>query len=266
MQVKNVVTTDYRSMLMSELLRRIEGNPAYSLRRFAHQLGVSPATLCGVLSGKRRLSLKSALQVSSHLGLSPSETAKFYQAVASGLMKNGTQFLTSPKDEYFNLSEDVFRTMSEWYYYAILELTFVKSSRPDPRWFATKLGINHNQAVDAIARLTHLGLLESKNGRLVKTKVSIASSTGVPSAAIRNRHKQILKKATESLEEHTVEERDFTSMTMAIDPALLPEARKKITEFRRDLCRFLESGKKKRVYEMSVQLFPLSEGEENEKN
>ena len=90
----------------------------------------------------------------------------------------------------------------------------------------------------------------------------MATTDGIPSAAIRKRHKQILGKALESIDTHSVAERDFSSMTLTIDPALLPEAKKRITAFRRELCAFLESSKRKRVYEISIQLFPLSAGEQ----
>ncbi len=258
----NKTATNYRSILTSELLQRVKNNPAYSLRRFAQQLELSPATLSGVLSGKRRLSLKSASKISDRLNLTPADAAKFYQSVASSLTENGARILSPSIPEYKALSEDVFRVISEWYYYAILELTYVSGCQDHPRWFAKKLGINYNQAADAIERLITVGLLDRKKGRLIKTNVHLASPSGISSSAVRQRHREILNKALESLETHSVNERDFTSMTMSIDPALLPEAKKRIAEFRRELCAFLESGKRKRVYEMSVQLFPLSEGDE----
>lgn len=257
----NRTTTDYRTILMSELMKRIKTNPAYSLRRFAKQLELSPATLSGVLSRKRRLSLKAASKISDKLNFTPSDASKFYQAVASGLTENGAKIVSPPAPEYVKLSEDVFQIISDWYYYAILELTFVKGNKKNPRWFAKKLGINYNQALAAVEQLKRLGLLEVQSGTLVKTSANVASSSEIPSSAIRLRHKQVLQKAMESIETNSIEERDFTSMTMAIDPSLLPEAKKRIAAFRRELCAFLESGNRKRVYEMSIQLFPLSEGD-----
>ena len=55
-----------------------------------------------------------------------------------------------------------------------------------------------------------------------------------------------------------MELRDFTSMTMAIDPEKLTEAKKKIREFRRGLSEFLEAGKKEEVYRLNIQLVPVT--------
>jgi hypothetical protein len=47
-------------------------------------------------------------------------------------------------------------------------------------------------------------------------------------------------------------------MTMAVDPGKIPEAKKRILKFARELCEFMEAGKRSRVYELSVSLFPIS--------
>ena len=65
----------------------------------------------------------------------------------------------------------------------------------------------------------------------------------------------------ESLEKDTIEDRDITSMTMAIDPDRLPLAKSLIAEFTRQLCETLETGKQKRVYQLGVSLYPLQKKE-----
>lgn len=72
-------------------------------------------------------------------------------------------------------------------------------------------------------------------------------------------HKENLKLA----EKHLITNfdlSDYSSMTMAIDCELLPEAKELILNFRRQLMRFLESGKKTEVYKLNIQLFPLTLG------
>ncbi len=76
--------------------------------------------------------------------------------------------------------------------------------------------------------------------------------------AHRRHQKQILEKSIASLENTPIAKRNHTSMTMAIDPALLPEAKRRMEKFTQELCDFLESGKRKQVYEMAVNLFPMS--------
>ena len=258
---KKNINKDYKSVLSAELLRRVRANPAYSMRRFAQQLGLSPATLSGVLSGKRKLSLKTALEVAERLSLPPAHAVEFCQSASSTPLPGTSVGLL----RYRLLSEEIFEAVSEWHHYAILEATYLKGARTQARWFAGLFGINYNEAVAAMTRLQKLGLLKLRDGAWVKTDARIASSDGIPFPAVRKRHRQVLEKAIVALEETPVDERDSSSMTMAIDPSLLPEAKRRIGAFRRELCEFLESGSRKRVYEMSIQLFPLSKKEGTQK-
>ena len=70
--------------------------------------------------------------------------------------------------------------------------------------------------------------------------------------------KQILDKALKSIDECPPELKDITSISMAIDIDKLPEARKMIHNFRKQMCQFLEKEKQEEVYNLSVQLFPIS--------
>jgi hypothetical protein len=51
-------------------------------------------------------------------------------------------------------------------------------------------------------------------------------------------------------------------MTMSIDPAMLPEAKAQIEQFTQSLCKLLESGKRRQVYELGISLFPIQKNEE----
>ena len=59
------------------------------------------------------------------------------------------------------------------------------------------------------------------------------------------------------MENDPIEIRNHSSMTMAIDPAKIDEAKKMIEEFTHRLTEFLESGKRLQVYELNIGLFPL---------
>ena len=49
--------------------------------------------------------------------------------------------------EYQQLQMDTFRVISDWYHFGILELTYLKSFKSDPRWIAKALGITEIEAV-----------------------------------------------------------------------------------------------------------------------
>jgi len=92
-----------------------------------------------------------------------------------------------------------------------------------------------------LKRLVELGLLKEVKGALRFTQLHITT-------ALKRRQKQILEKAISSLENDPIEIRSMTRMTIAIAPEKLPEAKKMILEFNREMSRFLESGNKKEVY------------------
>ena len=66
--------------------------------------------------------------------------------------------------------------------------------------------------------------------------------------------------AQKSLTTDPVQERDFTSITMAINSKKLAEAKVLIRKFQDELSGLLEDSTPDQVYRLCVQLFPLSQG------
>jgi uncharacterized protein (TIGR02147 family) len=64
--------------------------------------------------------------------------------------------------------------------------------------------------------------------------------------------------AGNALDEQSFEERDFSNITIAVDPSKLEAAKKKILEFRKEMAQLLEGAEAKELYQMSIQLFKLS--------
>jgi uncharacterized protein (TIGR02147 family) len=264
------------SYLLSELSARIELNPSYSLRSFARNLSLSAATLSGVLSCKRPLTLSSAKKITSNLNWTESKIESFLKSVSEFYLKTQGEKRTESKSigsglqtrdkyqSYHLLSEDVFNAISSWYHFAILEILETiyfnqkyPSNLEKEKFLAKTFGCTRIEIRSAVERLKRLGLIIVKDSQWVKSKNFISTGSEIPSAAIRKRHQQILAQALNSLQRDSVLERDFSSITFAIDPKLLPKAKEKIKKFRRSMNKFFESGEKTRVYEIAIQLFPL---------
>ena len=245
---------DCRELLAQEFLRRRNKNQSYSLRGFARDLQLSPAALSEVLNRKRELSKKNLLKICDRLGLSPNQRVALLSEKSDSADISDASFLL--------LKEDTFQLMSSWYYMAILSLAETYEASADARAIAARLGIQEFEAKEALAALLRLKFIEINSGYLKRTVQQVTTSSDVPSSAIRRYHSENLKRADESLQRDAVELRDFSSINMAMDPALLPEAKDMIKKFRRRLSRFLESGKKKEVYTIAIQLFPVSRATE----
>ena len=92
-------------------------NPSFSLRAFAKKLKINPSALSEILNGKRVISESLARRLVDNLALDPKEK----QSVLS-LFDQTANSGETIDDNYLELSVDHFKTISEWYHFAILSL------------------------------------------------------------------------------------------------------------------------------------------------
>lgn len=257
----------YIARLRAEFDRRLKRNRRYSLRAFARSLSLDPGLLCRVLAGQQVPRGRNVLKLVDRLALSPKEKDQFVQSLdhirARKKVQNMGFELRDPKPAPLAptayIENEKFELISEWHHAAILELTYLPSFKEDPAWIGKILGISKTQAKRALERLCDLNLVQRlPNGKL--RKVDMVLTTRDPqftSSALRHRQNKILAKSIEALRDEPIDRRVHASMTMAIDPALIPEARRRIAEFQAELCSFLESGHREEVMELQVSLFSL---------
>lgn len=252
-------------------------NSSFSMRAWAKQLGLSHvAMLSMVLGQKRKLLPNLASRVSTQFreagrftenearyfdilvlfhNAKAAEEKNFYEGILSGL---------KPDQRFSTLALDKLNVISDWYHSAILEMTLLKKFNPDPRWISLRLGgsVNESQARAAIERLLRLGFLEkTAEGSLKRTEVLLATPTDIPDKSLRKYHAEMMTKAIHALEKQPVEKRDITSFTFTVDTKKIPEAKKMIRDFRRQLARFLETPGGASVYQLNIQLFDLLEND-----
>lgn len=241
-----------KNLLLQELARRQSRNSSYSLRAFSRDLGVGVTTLSDVLAEKRNLSKSNLAKVMEKLSVSPLEKADLWEKYRENASRS------KEEEEKTLLEEDVFRIIADWYYLAVWSLAAVKNNQARPEWIAQRLGIKEEEARDAIERLIRLKLVKKAQGRLVRTDTSLTTTTDIPSAAIRKHHSQNLHLAAQSLHRDPVEARDFGSVTMAVNPEKLAQAKKILFQTRKKIADLLETGDTSEVYTLSFQLFPLT--------
>jgi uncharacterized protein (TIGR02147 family) len=244
-----------RRLLQESLVQRQMRNPSYSIRAFSQALGINHSALSEIFNGKRKVGPKLARRLAQSLMLGTDAQDKLFEVRS----KKAENERTAER-----LKADQFKLISDWYHFAILSLAEIKKFQSEPAWISERLGISRTQARDALDRLQRLGLLRGKNGRLTPTGSSYDSPDGMADLAIQKTHAQYLDLAHRALELQDCDVRDFTGMTMAIDPKKLPEAKRRIRAFRHDLCEFLESGEKQQVYQFCIQLFSLSDFKKGE--
>lgn len=242
--------TSLQALLQETLMASRSKNPSYSLRALARRLDVSPAGLSLILNGRRKPSIKLTEQILDRLGTAPNDRKNI---LAQPPKRDASQ-------RYDLLQNDQFKLISDWLPFAVLSLLETRGARAQAPWVSRRLGVPLREARGALERLTKLGLLaKDKKGQLKLSGRNVITSDGVSSAAIRENHRQVLQKAESALFAVPVERRDFTNLTMAIDPKSLPEATALVRDFRERMSALLEKGDRTQVYNLAIQLFPLSE-------
>jgi uncharacterized protein (TIGR02147 family) len=246
------MANDFRLFLQGELVRRCRRNPRYSLRAFAGHLRVSPSFLSHLLRGRRNVTPANLERISEALGLAPARIQDFRRGLAASR--------ETPVSRFTQLARDQYEVVSDWSHYAILELLTVDGFRPSAHAIARALSISRPEANAAIERLQRLGILAiDPSGRWINRSGSHTTvGTACPASALRNLQRRILEGAMRALAETPIEERDQSSLTLALDSRLLPEVRARLKRLRAELGALQKSsGRTNQVYQMSFSIYPL---------
>jgi hypothetical protein len=248
-----------RQRLQRELASLRERHPSYSLRAFAKRLAISPTALSAIIAGKRPVTLETARRVIAGLELSAAEAGELLREFHLRIEKGGAGDAGQGdgKPSYRLLAMDSYRLISDWFHAAIISLSETVGFRRDPRWIGRRLGIPPLVASRALDRLVRLGILAPEHGEPAGP-IHTTTTDDVPNRAVRSGHRQNLDLARAALDRLGVEQRDFTALTLAVDPSTLPAAKLLIRRFLDDMACLMEVAPKTEVYKLCVQLFPLS--------
>jgi hypothetical protein len=223
-------------------------NPRYSLRAFARDMRMSPATLSRVLGGKRTVSEATIEKALRGSRLRPEIKERIRQTAFDPYVAAST--------------ESDFRPFIEnWYFSAVMCLAETPAFREDHHWIATRLGITPKQAATAMSYLEKKGLWvrDPKTGRLISAELSI-SSRSAPKGPDKNHlgKLQLVRRALLNDDDKLKELSSISSVLQPVDLKNLPEAKDRIHKFRRRLSKFLDAGNKSEVYLLYIQLVPVS--------
>ncbi len=259
---------DYRRMLKGEFDHRRRNNPAYSLRSYARDLYLSPSRLSEVLNGKGDLSPSTLLDVGAKLGIPKNEVlalqaAHVFRTAAenSAIHISAKGYLESYQYQrkFSQLTDETYKILSDWYHFAILSAMELEMYDGTVDFLARVLKLEVNIVQEALERMEKQNMVAVNDGAYCATGEIFTTSNDVSSDALKVSHRQNFELAGKSLDEVDVLLRDITSATICIDIDRLPEAKKMIKEFRRNMCHFLEAGKKHAVFNFNIQLHPISE-------
>lgn len=239
----------FGDLLKSKLEDIQKKNPRFSFRSLAKKVGISPGCLNELMHGKRPLSEFYANKIVLGLELDINERNEIYSLIATRSRKFAVQK---------TLEDQELELITHWEHFAILNLFRMKNFQADPVWIGERIGIPVEKAEHSLQLLMNLGFIKRKGNSIARAVASLSTTTDIPSQALVNAHISDLKKAIDVLQSTPTDVRDFSSITMAINPEKIAEAKKYIKKFRRKFSILVEEGDQTEVYNLNIQFFPLT--------
>ena len=271
---------DYRAFLRAYYAAEKERRPAFSYRFFSRLAGLrSPNFLKLVMDGERNLGPETVPKFAHAIGLTGEASAFFSDLVtftqAESVADKNRAFERISASRRFRharrIEGDLFKYLSQWYYPVIRELAAREDFTENPKWIAAQLRpkIAPTDAASALNLLLSLGLLvrDERTGKIVRGEPTITTEhQTVRSLAVTNFHRQMLERASASIEEIPPSERDLAALTVCVTDATAALVKERIHKFREELTQLCDSDAKGSiVYQLNIQWFPLSSppGEED---
>lgn len=246
-------------MLISDFEEKKKKNPRFSKRSYASYLKISSGRLSDILTGKSPLTEKKALAIVGKLNLTPQEQRHFLRLVEneSHSRVDGRRRVKSYSGRRLALEE--FALVSDWEYFSLMALIETETFQANSDWIAEKLGLTKQRAEEVLEKLVALGYVQrNAEGALNNTYKSLSTITDIPSDILRKANADCILQAIEKMNETDVDLRDVTSLTLPVDLSKLKQAKALIREFKAQMNHLLDGEKKTEVYNLNIQLVPVS--------
>lgn len=263
-----------------ELKERQRLDPRFSIREWARQLGYSnPSYLSEVLRRRRKLTVDLGAKLAVNLGLEGKSHRYFELTVLlqKALNDREKQFYSNllramrPQNlqSINRISLESFNLVSDWYHWAILEMTNLADFSSEEKAIAERLATdleprNVRAAIERLIRTKFLVRDAAGNLHRANQKTNLLDPK-MAALAAREYQRQMAKQALESLDTQAPAEIDFQGSTLAFRAedmqkatAILRETHKKLLELGAD-----RNGDE--VYQLNTQFFRLTRKKKSKK-
>ncbi len=265
---------EYREFLKDWFVESKKDNRFTSYRYLGQKTGVDPAWLVRVFQKEGHLN-EEALPAFIRLCGFDDRRAEYFRVLyrfcktkaKSSLSELYCRLMELREMEARVLTSPEFMYFGNWACTALRALIGISENTSDLHAVANHLNppISQNDARNALEVLKQLKLIEKDgHGGWNITQQIVTTGGEVKSSAVRDFHRRTLELAQESLDRHSIAERDVSSIVFTVDQADIPEFKQRIEDFRRGLLQFAKKSEHaNRVYALNVSMFPLSEVVEN---
>jgi uncharacterized protein (TIGR02147 family) len=267
---------NYREFLKDAYDHLKSENSNFSFRYFSRVAGFkSPNILKLVMDGDRNLAPESIDQFAkgfklnkeeSHFFrnlvlLNQSKTSEQKQQYAEEIMKSRAYKKTHP------LKESQYNFFGRWYSVLVRELVGLPAFKEDYDWIASQIqpSISAAEARRVVEELITLGLLiRDEQGQLKQNSKNVGTPDEVTSSVIANCHRELMKRASESIDTVPREKRDISALTFTVSEPTAAKIKEIIQKVRKEIMELAaHDGSPDSIYQLNFQLFPLVQTREN---
>jgi uncharacterized protein (TIGR02147 family) len=260
---------DYRRYLRDFYEEQKKESLFFSYRFIGNKVGMDSSFVIKVLQGQLHISAQKIPDFTKICNFDEKKAAYFEALVYFNKAKTEKEsklyfekllsINNVPSDK---ITGEQYKFFTKWYYSAVwCLLNFYKCNR-NFRELGEQLDpcITAKQAKESIRLLDTLGLIVmGDDGFYQVTSLNLTTGQEWHSLAIAQYQLEMLKLAQESLERFEKNERDISTLTMNISTEALKEIREVTNEYRDSLKKIANRYKDaNRVYQLNIQLFPLT--------
>lgn len=233
-------TLDYRDYLKSVYESKKSGNRYYSYKVFAEAIGMDQSHLAKVLMKHMHLASERVPQIIRYLGLKGMKAEYFESLVQFGRATNANeaklwydklQSITPPR--YKVLSKEQFEYFDKWYTPVIRSIIGLRD-----HWTADEIAelvvpsIDESQVKESINTLIHNGMVKQEGDKWLISDPHLGSGSSTQSSILREYHRSVLDVAKNALDHIPVEERDVSSLVVALDDKAFEDIKVLTKQFR----------------------------------
>jgi uncharacterized protein (TIGR02147 family) len=270
------VYLDYRQYLRDAFEAMKAKDRKTSFRSFAKEAGfTSPNFLQLVISGTRNLSSANIPGTIRALGLNKQESEFFANMVgfeqAEGFEEKNFHYQKMLRSRRYTEAKPIekgqYVYLEQWYNPVVREMLSHKDFTGDPAWIARRIqpALTVAQVEKSIELLNALGMIrrDETGGKWLQAEPIISTPAEVESLAVANYHRSVLKLASDSIEAFSSGERDLRAATLGIPKSAYPQIKRKMEELWREILALSQDGGKvEEVYQVNLQVFPLTKAED----
>ncbi len=239
----------------------------YSTRKFAKKAGLGSSNYVRmIINGSRKISLRMANKIAAGFELKSDEARYFETMVLFSQAKNDAErelhwsrmIKFKKMLSIHQLSVDQYKIYSNWRIAVLHEALRTEWKHLKRTQIANKMKIPLNELDDYLRVLQNVGLVSGEEGDWKTHQPVLETENEATNLAVRGFHRTMLKKALETVDHLSKDDRKLRGLTLALSKEDFLSLVEKVNDFMSDInVEFGEKRKADAVYQVNFQLFPL---------